>query len=115
MKMNKKMNKNKLEQFEKLSEEYLEKVAKEYDKRNKGSYFHYDRIINKDNKGIEWNDGGKELSDHGRNLISKAMLLYLPEFQKLYHKINELCESNDFIKIHLDDTITDIGFLTFSL
>ncbi|MBI5148269.1 hypothetical protein HZA33_01165 [Candidatus Pacearchaeota archaeon] len=109
------MDKDKLKQFKGLSEEYLEKVARTYDERNRGSYFHYDWKINRDNKGITWDNGGEKLIKNGRDLVSRSMVLYSPEFQRLYHQIEEIRESNNYVKAPLIDVMHNLGFLTSSL
>lgn len=109
------MTQEKLKQFEALSKEYDDNITKQYDERNKGSYFHHDWEINKANGGIIWDNGGNELIDKGRKLISKAFILYSPEFQELYDQIDEIRNSNNFIKAPLDDIMINLGFLTSSI
>jgi len=90
------MDKQKLKQFQRLAGEYQKRVAKIYDEENKGSYFHYEWKTNEDKKGVTWENGGETLINTGRDIISKAMILYAPEFRALYTKSNEIRKSMDF-------------------
>jgi hypothetical protein len=108
---NKHYAKEKLEEFKKLHQAYLE-IPKEYDTKNKGSYFHYDRKINKENGGITYDNGGRELRTKGGILISRAMKLYESEFKELHEQIEEIGISNNYVKMPLNDLLANLDYIT---
>src|SRR3989344_5796055 len=75
--------------FKELHKQFMREVIGKYDSRLKGNYFIHQFEPNRDNKGIDYDSGGKKLKKQGDTLILPAVQLYTTKYAELHSQVSE--------------------------